>query len=287
MNDFTNRWFVTDDGLQLYARDYSGPPTSGSEIVCLHGLTRNSADFAELAEHLDDNHRVLVVEQRGRGRSSYDSNPDHYAIPTYVADTVGFIDQQGLARPVLIGTSMGGITAMAMARREPGRYQGLILNDIGPVIDPAGLARIEGNVSKRAEVNNWADAEALARANNDAAFPDFTGADWTALARKLFAENAQGVPVLAYDPNIARSVRRAPAEAASDAWQGFDALTDVPMLVIRGAISDILSADTMDEMARRHPRLDTVTVPNRGHAPDLSEPAAVAAIDRFLGALSG
>ena len=287
MNDFTDCWYTTQDGLTLYARQYAGPATPRLNIVCLHGLTRNSADFADLAGRLSETDRVLVIEQRGRGRSSYDANPERYAIPVYVDDTIGFIEQQQLAKPVLVGTSMGGIMAMTMARRAPDKYRGLVLNDVGPVIDPMGLKRIGGNVSKPAEVRNWADAIALARANNAAAFPDYGDDDWAEFTRRLFVEDAHGVPTLAYDPNISGSVNRAPAESApADPWDSFDMLADVPILVIRGAHSDILSAATLDEMARRHPQLTAVTVSNRGHAPDLSEPAAQQAIDNFLEALA-
>lgn len=279
---FEDYWLRTEDGLRLYVRDYAHSAPRHC-VLCLHGLTRNSADFAPLAERLAPSCRVLVMEQRGRGRSDRDSDPRRYQVGTYVRDALALLDALGLDEVVVIGTSMGGLMAMTMAGMQPQRFRGLVLNDIGPVVEAAGLERIRGYVGKGGPVDNWEQAVELARANNEAAFPDFSTQQWAHFARHLFVEGDDGRPVLAYDPAIAQPMNADTAAAVpADLWPLFDSLTDIPMLVIRGALSDILSGATVVQMQRRHPRLDWVEVENRGHAPMLDEPAAVRSIEAFL-----
>jgi pimeloyl-ACP methyl ester carboxylesterase len=282
MTSYRDFWLTTEDGLRLYVRDYCNG-AGRFPVLCLHGLTRNSADFAELAELLAVNYRVLVMEQRGRGRSDYDPDPANYQLGTYVRDAFALLDRLELDRLALIGTSMGGLMSMTMAAMQPTRFRGLVLNDVGPVVEPAGLARIRGYVGRGGAVVDWDEAVRVTRANNEVAFPDLSDAEWLAFARQLFRENAHGRLEPAYDPAIAEPMTAdATTAVPADLWPLFETLTTLPVLVVRGALSDILSADTSAEMARRHPGLELVEVPGRGHAPWLTEPAAVTALRGFL-----
>ncbi|MCB2074427.1 MAG: alpha/beta hydrolase [Novosphingobium sp.] len=274
------RYPSADGRLQLYARDYPG---AGPAVVMMHGLTRNSADFASLAGRLAGRHRVIVPEQRGRGSSDWDSDPANYTPAVYCGDMLGLIARLGLDRPVLIGTSMGGLMAMMMGAMSPDAYCGIVINDIGPAVEQAGLDRIAQYVGLDGDVKNWDDAVTYARSTNGSAFPDYGDDDWAEFARRLFREDAAGTPRLAYDPAISGGLEGdEPSTVPPDLWPMWDALAPLPVLAIRGALSDVLSAETQAEMGRRHPGMDAVTVPRVGHAPMLDEPAAVEAIERFL-----
>lgn len=285
MAAFQEHWITSSDGLRLYSRDY-GNDNAPFTVLCLHGLTRNAEDFAELAGVLSSRYRVLVMEQRGRGRSDYDAHPENYQLGTYVNDTFALLDALDLNDVALIGTSMGGLISMIMGSMAPDRFRGLVLNDIGPVVEPSGIERIQSYVGRSDRVTNWEDAVRLTRANNEAAFPGFSDDEWLAFARRLFREAPSGELQLAYDPAISQPMNAEPTTAVpADLWDLFESLGELPMLVLRGALSDILSADTVAEMARRKPGLQYVEVPERGHAPLLSEPVSVKAITDFLGEL--
>ena len=270
-----------DGRLTLYARDYGG---QGMPVLCMHGLTRNSADFAELAEHLSPRYRVIVPDVRGRGRSAWDDQPTNYLPPVYVQDMFSLLAHLGVARAAMIGTSMGGIMAMIMAALAPQTVIGMALNDVGPELDPAGLKRIASYTGKGKPVTSWAEAAEAARAINATAFPHYGDHDWMAFARRLFVEK-DGVPVLNYDPAIAQAFtppKDAPPPPPFDMWPMWDKFSDIPVLSIRGETSDLLSTDTVAQMQARHPGITAVTVPGIGHAPMLDEPVAIAAIDTFL-----
>jgi len=282
MTEYAAKTVETADGLSIFYRDYSGPPRAAeAPVLCLHGLTRNSADFEDLAPQLSRKRRVLAMDVRGRGRSDYDPNPRTYHLGSYVADVLSLLDAERLDRVVLIGTSMGGLIGMMLGAERPQALAGLVLNDIGPVIEPAGLARIAGYVGKTEPVESWEEARAEVKAINEDALPDLDDADWDRFARRLFREDEAGRPVPAYDPAIAEGFAGGGA-TPPDMWAQFEALAGVPVLVLRGAHSDILSAETAEAMAARHSLCETVTIPNRGHAPMLDEPAALKAIESFL-----
>lgn len=282
MAEYDDIWYRSSDGLRLYAREYAHPAPRAT-VLCMHGLTRNSADFADLCTSLHGEYRLLAVDQRGRGRSDYDPNPANYTPIIYVRDMFTLLDQLGLDRVVAIGTSMGGVMSMFMAAMQPLRLQAVVLNDIGPVIDPVGLERIKAYVGLGDPVSSWDEAAAQARSTNGIVFPDWDDHHWLIFAKRLYRENEHGVPVLAYDPAIAQSLRQSGETALPlDLWPAFAALAPIPTLVIRGATSDILAPDCVAEMQRRKPDLATVDVPNRGHAPMLDEPVAIAAIRHLL-----
>lgn len=272
-------FYQSDDGLTLYAREFSGPTPDAPVVLCLPGLTRNHRDFADLATALSATHRVICPDQRGRGQSARDPDPSHYHPERYVRDMQQLIAHLALSHVALIGTSLGGLMSMMMAAADPARVTAIVINDIGPVVDPAGLARIAGYVGKSEPVRHWHDAARRAKAINGDAFPDYTDADWQRMARELFREQ-DGVPVLDYDPAISLAFQK--TIAATDLWPLFDKLRALPMLLIRGETSDILSSATADEMQRRAPLLQRIEVPQRGHAPSLGEPAARAAILQFI-----
>lgn len=276
-------YYDSSDGLRLYARDYAHSSPRAT-VLCMHGLSRNSADFATLCEALNDDYRLVAVDQRGRGLSTYDPNPANYNPQTYVRDMFTLLDHLGLDQVVAIGTSMGGVIAMVMSTVKAARFRGVVLNDIGPVIDPAGLERIRGYVGHLPPVKTWEEAAAQVRSTNAVAFPDYNDEDWLAFARNVYRENEDGRPVLAHDPAIAESVSR--SNVPVDLWPAFDAMAGVPVMVVRGQTSDILAPACVEEMRRRRPDLVAVEVPNRGHAPMLDESEALTAVRRFLDGLT-
>lgn len=289
MAAFTDRRWTSSDGLDLHARDYAPAPgahAAGPPVVCLHGLTRNSRDFEEVAPALAAaGRRVLVPDVRGRGGSARDPQPLNYAPPVYARDVVEMCAALGVERACFVGTSMGGLITLVLAASAPALVADAVLNDIGPVLDPAGLRRIAAYTGAGAEVADWNGAAAYLRAVNGAAFPRHGPDDWDRFARRVFREDADGRPVLDYDPAIAIPLRAAAAAGASppDLWPVFDVLAHGRrLLLVRGALSDLLSQDTADAMAARAQSLTLAEVPDVGHAPALTEPAAHAALMRWL-----
>ena len=288
MDNYSDYWYHSSDGLRLYARDYPCRATgkgNSATVLCMHGLTRNSADFAGLASHLCSDYRVLSVDQRGRGRSDYDSVAANYTPLTYVQDMFGLLDRLQMREVILVGTSMGGLMSFIMAAMQPARVRAMVINDIGPEVDQRGLDRINSYVGKSKPVSNWAEAIAQVRSIAAVAFPDFTDEQWRDFARDVYREE-NGIPVLAYDPAISQPMDDANAGAVPpDLWPVFESVAKVPMLVIRGESSDILSRECIEQMRDRKRDLQVAEIPQRGHAPTLNEAASRAAIDSFLGAL--
>ncbi|WP_459665015.1 alpha/beta fold hydrolase, partial [Novosphingobium sp. 11B] len=279
--DYRVHHYRSADGrLDLVARDY--PAHEGAPVMLMmHGLTRNSADFEPLLDKLAGRYRMIVPDQRGRGASQWDPDPAQYRPDVYAQDMLALMDDLGVSRAGLVGTSMGGLMAMVMQALRPDLAQAAIFNDIGPVLDPAGLARIQGYVGPGGKMADWTEAAARTRAINAPAFPDFGGAQWDAFARRIARENADGTVSFAYDPAISESIAGDdPQTVPPDLWPLWELLGAVPVLVVRGALSDLLSTATVEEMARRHSGpYAAVEVPRVGHAPILDEPVALAAIE--------
>lgn len=284
MDYVVHRYRSACDRLDLVARDYPATAPDAPVLLMMHGLTRNSADFEPLVARLAGRFRMIVPDQRGRGGSQWDSDPAQYRPDVYSHDMLALLDGLGIDRAVLVGTSMGGLMAMVMNALRPELAQAVVFNDIGPVLDPAGLARIQGYVGPGGAMADWTEAAARTRATNALAFPDYGSADWMAFARRVARENADGTVSLAYDPAIAESIAGDdPQTVPPDLWPLWDLLDAIPVLVVRGALSDLLSAATVEEMARRHSGpYAAVEVPRVGHAPILDEPVALAAIEAFL-----
>jgi pimeloyl-ACP methyl ester carboxylesterase len=286
MTGYRSHTYAAASGrLELLARDYPG---EGPTLLLMHGLTRNSADFEPLAEHLAGRYRLIVPDQRGRGLSESDPDPANYRPEVYAADMFALLDDLGIERAALIGTSMGGLMAMVMATIQPQRISAVVLNDVGPELDPAGLARIAGYVGPGKGFADWDEAAGACEAINREAFPDFGTADWEAFARRTCRVAEDGSIAFDYDPAIALAFETEDGVAPPNLWPLWQALAAKPVLLVRGALSDLLSTDTVQRMAQLHPGpFVRVDVPRRGHAPLLNEPEALAAIEPFLAEHAG
>jgi pimeloyl-ACP methyl ester carboxylesterase len=255
-------------------------------VLCLAGLTRNARDFEGLADHLAPTRRVICADMRGRGRSAYDPNWANYSIPVEMGDVLALCAALGLEQVVIVGTSRGGLIASVIAAMKPALLKGVVLNDVGPELDPRGLARIASYVGKQdAAPPTWEAAVAGIKAINDGLF-DLSDAQWLSVTRAMFRDEG-GKPVLDHDSRIGDATRAAMAQPqAFDSWALFGAFAHLPLLVLRGGNSDLLSAETVAKMRAQKPDLQSAEVPGRGHAPLLNEPESLAAIDAFLAGLT-
>ena len=285
MSTYVDLTWQAKDGLALYARDYaaSGAPAR-APVICIHGLTRNSADFEEVAPWIAaQGRRVIAVDIRGRGRSARDPNPKHYNPMVYAGDVLRLMDEAHIPSAVFIGTSMGGIIIMTIALRRLRAIGSAVLNDVGPVISLAGLERIRGYVGKGRAVESWDDAAVYIKSINEVAFPANTMDDWHRFARRTFRDD-NGRPALNYDPQIAVSIQGAKLKSTSFMAKFLykRLARNRPTLLIRGEISDIVDAAGAQYMRAAVPGLRYAEVPGVGHAPMLTEPAAQAALSTFL-----
>jgi pimeloyl-ACP methyl ester carboxylesterase len=277
--------FSARDGLRLYARHYPAPGSTRRPVLCLAGLTRNGRDFHHLATALarpDESGRdVFTLDSRGRGRSEHDRDWNNYSLLVELNDALDFMTMKGLDGAGIVGTSRGGLIAMLMAVLRPCALAAVVLNDIGPVIERDGLARIIAYAGRVPLPADWKEATELVREMNRRHFTAVPAQDWEEHARAWFNEE-NGLPALGYDPNIAKAfpVMDAPMP---ELWPQFGALARLPVLAIRGQHSDILSARTLEAMRTRHPRLEALTVPGQGHAPLLGDAPTIAAVTTFLG----
>ena len=284
MADYAERHWTSRDGLSLFARDYAGEGSSARlPVICLHGLTRNAKDFDEVAPLIAlSGRRVLVPDVRGRGRSGRDPNPTNYQPKIYARDVLEMMAAFGIPQAVFVGTSMGGIITMTLAAIRSKAVAAAILNDVGPAIAPEGVARIMSYVGSGGAIRNWDDAADYVHRTMGVAFPDFVGSDWRRLAERTFRDGEHG-PEFDYDPAIRTQLRQPTKLVTVIAWWLFRRLARKrPTLLIRGALSDVLSRDIAMKMKRQAPSLRLAEVPNVGHAPLLTEPEAVEAIAEFL-----
>jgi pimeloyl-ACP methyl ester carboxylesterase len=278
---FSKEW-TSADGLKLHYRDYSGGEPGRPPILCIPGLTRNCRDFEPGANAFAGEWRVICVDLRGRGKSDYAKDSATYQPLQYAADILALLDELGLESVVSIGTSLGGIITMLLALQAPERLAGVVLNDIGPEIGSDGLARIRGHVGQGRSFPTWMHAARGAREIAGVAHPDFTLSDWLRFAKRLMDVGPGGRIVFDYDMRIAEPFNAAGAGTPVDFWPAFRALAGRPVLAIRGELSDLLSAETLEEMAVAMPEMDVCMVSRTGHVPTLEEPVALAAIGRLL-----
>ncbi|HXF54431.1 MAG TPA: alpha/beta hydrolase [Hyphomicrobiaceae bacterium] len=277
--------FTARDGLKLYARRYPAPPSPRKPVLCLAGLTRNSRDFHDLAVALSRSaggRTVYTIDCRGRGLSERDPDWRNYVVPIEMLDVLDFVTLAGLHGAAVIGTSRGGLIAMAMAVAQPTALGAVVLNDIGPVIELEGLMRIAGYVGKTPNPASWKEATELVATLGRRTFPAVSEREWEEVARQWFNEK-DGRPILGYDPAIAKTVAFKGGQIPT-LWPQFGALVRVPLLVVRGEHSDILSPSTVRAMQQRHPDCAVLTVAGQGHAPLLKDAASIAGIERFLAA---
>ena len=278
---YLEKSFRAQDGLELYYRDYGNPLAMTIPVLCLAGLTRNAIDFHDLALHLSRKRRIISLDLRGRGRSEYDPNPNNYTPHTYLSDVTHLLTVTNCHKVVVIGTSLGGLIAMALGAVRPTTLAGVVLNDIGPEIDPVGVQRISSYAGKNLPAMNLEQATEHMENLFAAAYPEFGPDQWRKEAMRGLHQREDGLWVSDYDPAIVKTV----SEQAHDPqgfWPYFNSLKNVPVLALRGELSDILNAKTFAAMVKAKPDLLQVTVPNRGHTPDLSEPVSIEAIDKFL-----
>lgn len=277
-------WVETADGLTLFVREYAPqPPQTGLPVLCLHGLTRNSRDFERVGPRIAAlGRRVLAMDVRGRGRSDRDGDANRYSPAIYAQDALKVLDACEIEEAVWIGTSMGAIMTMIAAAGAPDRIAAVVFNDVGPQLDPAGLVRIGGYVGLGEVFADWGEAEKAIAAQQAQAFPKATPAFFVEFARRTCRERPDGRVEFDYDPAIAAPFRQPNGPAPVDMTPLFDGLKDAPLLVVRGALSDLLAPAGLAFMRARRPDLDWVEVPDIGHAPTLEEPAAWGALLDFL-----
>jgi pimeloyl-ACP methyl ester carboxylesterase len=255
-------------------------------VLCLPGLTRNEADFEPLAHHLSVHaerpRRVFALDSRGRGHSGYDPDWRNYNPAVELGDVIAVMTELSLRRAVFVGTSRGGILTMLMAAVQPGLIAGALLNDIGPVIEPAGLMRIKGYVGKMRQPADLAEGAAILRGLFGAQFPNLGNADWLAWANRSWKHGPGGL-VARYDPALAETLKDlTPDQPMPDLWAQFDLLPRVPLMTIRGGLSDILSTQTVDAMRARRPDMEAIEIADQGHAPLLAEPEVMSRISDFV-----
>ena len=283
---YSDRVWTSFDGLELYARDYAGGPGPAKlPVICVHGLTRNSKDFEEVAPYIAaTGRRVLVPDVRGRGRSARDPRPMNYVPPVYARDIAGLCKAAGVAQAVFVGTSMGGLITMALAAIEPKLIAGAVLNDVGPQVAKAGLVRIASYAGKKVQIDDWEDAAHYVRSINEAAFPDLAAEEWRRFARRTFRTGSDGKPQLDYDPDISVPIRAAgPKALTPNLWPWFRKLAKhSPLLLVRGSTSDLLDPAIAAKMRKAAPQMGYVETPGIGHAPMLTEPEPKQAILEFL-----
>lgn len=275
--------FVVRDGLTLHYRDYPGD-SGKPPILCLHGLTRNSRDFADFATRYSPEHRVLALDFRGRGGSDYDPLPMRYLPITYAGDVIELLDQLQIPQAIFVGTSLGGIVTMIIAATAPQRIAAAIINDVGPDVAPGGIDRILTYVGNDVRFKSWDEAADKIASNYGASFDRFTHDDWVKMAKRNCRED-NGEIRFDYDMAIAEPFKAGGPAPHVDLWPFFQALGSKPLLVVRGAKSDLLTAETTEKMKLVVPDVKIAVVEGVGHAPELSEPEAVQAIDEFLGSL--
>ena len=274
--------YTAQDGLSLYYREYGAPDAQGVPVLCLTGLTRNSRDFHRPAARLGAGRRVICPDYRGRGRSQYDRRSANYQPAQYLNDLRHLLAVAGIERIIVIGTSLGGVLAMAMGAMMPTALAGIVLNDVGPEIDRSGLQRILDYIGTDRPHPDWASAAKDLRVM----FPALSlqsDAQWEEVARATWREGADGLLHFDWDVALAEPLRK--DRKLPDLWPLFGGLYRLPLLSIRGAISDVLSAETVAAMARSHPGMRQITVPGVGHVPSLGEPEAEAEIDAFIAAI--
>ena len=286
--DYTSHFLTSQDGLRLHYRDYGSAQDPGVPVVCLSGLTRNAADFGILAHALAQGaaggkkRRVICPDYRGRGLSDFDPNWENYNLMVENGDILNVLTVAGIESAVFIGTSRGGLHTMVLSATRPGVLRGAVLNDIGPVIEQIGLIRIRNYVGKTPLPHSWDEAVDLLKNINAAHFTALSDAEWQVFARQIFREE-NGKPVGAYDPNLVKPMEGLDLTVpVPTMWPQFEGLANIPVMVVRGENSDLLTAETVDEMTKRHPNCVALNVPNEGHAPLLNDAPTIKAIAAFV-----
>jgi pimeloyl-ACP methyl ester carboxylesterase len=277
--------FVTaQDGLLLHALEFGSRASALKPVVCLPGFSRTAEDFTTLASALAaQGRRVLALDSRGRGHSQFDPDPAKYSLAVELADLITLLTAAETMPAVLVGSSRGGLLIMLLAAARPAAIAGAILNDIGPVIETSGLLRIKGYVGKLPLPRSLQEGAEIWRRMSADQFPKLTDADWLSAAGRTWRQSANGL-ALTYDPRLADAFAASPDAAPPPIWGQFDALAQTPLMVVRGANSDILSAATVAAMRARRERMESIEVRDQGHTPLLAEADVIARIAAFVSA---
>jgi pimeloyl-ACP methyl ester carboxylesterase len=285
---YTSRFFSAADGLQLHVRDYGPRDGAAIPIVCLAGLTRSSGDFDPLATALATGggaggpRRVLALDYRGRGRSEYDPNWHNYSLEIENADILTVLDAAGIERAIFVGTSRGGLHAMGLSASRPMVIVGAVLNDIGPVLDPAGIARIRSYLGTTPVPRSLDEAVAILKRIMADRFTALSEADWKACAEATFLDHNGRLGIL-YDENLAKSfMSNTDLTPLPTFWPLFEGLRGRPVLVVRGANSDLLAPETVAEMVSRHDNCEVHVAEGQGHAPLLNDAPTIRRICSFV-----
>jgi len=283
---FRDFFYLAADGLRLHARVYGEAEEDSRPVVCLPGLTRNARDFHELALHLSagtpTRRRVVAFDYRGRGGSDRDPDAGNYNVGVEANDVLAGLDALDIGEAGFIGTSRGGLIIHVLGALRPEALKAVVLNDIGPAIEADGLAHIGAYLQRASSPGSLAEAAQAQRSIHGEDFPALGEADWRRMAAAIYREQ-DGSWVPDYDPKLAEAFAGIDLDKPLPTlWPQFEALAAVPMLAIRGANSRLLSAETLDEMRRRHPSLEAVTVAGQGHAPFLETGALPRAIAEFF-----
>ncbi len=283
---FSDFFYSAPDGLRLHARVYGEANSGHWPVVCLPGLTRNARDFHELALYLSTRspvpRKVVAFDYRGRGQSAYDPDVSHYNVGVEAGDILAGLAALGIEEAAFIGTSRGGLIIHVLGALRPAALKAIVLNDIGPVIEPAGLAHIQSYLERAPKPKTFAEVVNAQRNVHGKDFPALTDADWTRMVGALYRETNQGL-VPDFDPKLVETVASLDLSQPLPAlWPQFDALAAIPLLTVRGANSRLLSADSMRQMQEHHPAMETITVDGQGHAPFLETGSLPGAIAAFL-----
>ena len=282
---WTDGWYWSSDGLRLHWREIAASTPKAQArpvLLCIPGMTRTARDFEALGARLAGQWRVVAVDLRGRGDSAWARDSLTYMTFTYLLDLRRLLETADIGRFVVLGSSVGGALAMQMAPGHRAKMAGVILNDIGPDIETAGLQRLRANVGRQGNWPTWVHAARDMAQRNADIYPEWELADWLAFAKRLCRLTPAGRIGFDYDPRIADPFRLPKTDDADDLWGSFAALAGMPVLSLHAERSDVLSRSTQATMARCLPEMTVVEVPGVGHAPNLSEPVAIATVDRFL-----
>ncbi|MCR6736352.1 MAG: alpha/beta hydrolase [Afipia sp.] len=284
-SSFRDVFCQSADGLKLHAK-VIGPDNSRMlPVLCLPGLTRTADDFDDIARAIAADtkapRKVVAVDYRGRGLSDYDPDPAKYTVPVELGDVLTCAASLGIARAILLGTSRGGLISMALAAARPQLLAGVILNDIGPALEIGGLMKIKGYIANPPPRQTWDEAARGLKELFGSVFPSLSDAEWMAWARRAFREKAGGGLERTYDLKLAHTLDGLdPANPLPQVWELFDKLASVPLMLIHGGLSDLLSPQGVQDMAARRPDIDLVEVPDQGHAPLLADRPTM---DRIIG----